>query len=156
MSEKNWPPVYRQTYRYAEEHGELDQYKVSMDVNKKCQESIDAALRANFDGWRLKSGAIDPVIEEFGEDRVSFILACTLQMDMFDGRYSPDNKAWSASFQIPEDRDAFGFDRRRDYAVKSHPAVLNGVITLARKAFRYRAPAQTIGNRKKSSAAKER
>ena len=60
-------PVYPHSATYAKEHGELEQYRASNNVNLQCKEAIEAAVREHFDGMYLSQ----------------------------DGRYSRRNKEWA-------------------------------------------------------------
>ena len=62
-----------------------------------------------------------------------YVLANSVQQKAWDGRFSPDNVAWARTFPIPEG-GTMGWDHRSRFAVQSHPAVLDGFISLARKA----------------------
>ncbi len=46
-------PIYPHSAAYAREHGELEQYRASNNVNRQCKESIEAAVREHFDGMYL-------------------------------------------------------------------------------------------------------
>jgi hypothetical protein len=61
---------------------------------------------------------------------VNFVLANTLQMKSYDERFSVSNRAWGAKFFIPPDPN-----HNADFAVNSHPAVLDGFIQQARQAY---------------------
>lgn len=89
-------------------------------------------IRNNFDGMYLQEDVAKPVIQEFGVERVLFVLANTIQWKDWDGRFSSENKAWAASYSIPSDV-VLGSDRRLQFVVQSHPYVLNGFVLLARK-----------------------
>ena len=128
-------PIYKNTGAYAREHGELEQYRASMNANKACKNAIEAAIHEKFDGMHLDHNTAKEVIDEHGFDRVNHVLANTVQQKEWDGRFSHDNKDWAKSFVIPEDKDGFGSDRRRDYVVESHPAVLDGFINQARHEY---------------------
>ena len=41
-------PVYPHSAAYAREHGELEQYRASNNINRQCKESIEAAVREHF------------------------------------------------------------------------------------------------------------
>ena len=125
-------PVYRQTGLYAREHGELEQFRQSSVANVACRAAIEKAIAENFDGMRLKADAAAHVFGEFGAERVLFVLANTVQQKSWDGRFSRDNKAWAAAFSIEPDV-AMGADRRLQFVVRSHPAVLDGFISMTRK-----------------------
>lgn len=131
-------PVYRQTGMYAREHGELEQFRQSNVANIACRAAIEEAISKHFDGMHLQSDAARGVIEAFGRERVELVLANTVQRKAWDGRFSRSNKAWAAQFVIPEDR-VMGMDRRLQFVVNSHPAVLDGFIDLARKAMKEQA-----------------
>ena len=64
-------PIYPHSAAYAREHGELEQYRASNNVNRQCKESIEAAVREHFDGMYLSHDAAKGVIETYGMERVS-------------------------------------------------------------------------------------
>ena len=55
-------PIYPHSAAYAREHGELEQYRASNNVNLQCKESIEAAVREHFDGMYLSHDAANGVI----------------------------------------------------------------------------------------------
>ena len=126
-------PVYHQTAAYAREHGELEQYRASNLANIACRSEIERNISENFDGMHLNPAVIKPALNIFGKDRVFFVLANTVCQKDYDGRFSNDNKAWAKTFDFPQD-EALGVDRRTQYVVESHPAILDGYIRLMRKA----------------------
>lgn len=130
-TEKGFLPIYTQTGSYAHEHGELDQYRQSKSENMACKEAIEKAISDNFDGMHLNPDAVKPVIESFGEERVAFVLASTIQVKDWDGRFSQSNKDWAASVptlaEVNPDNDI-----RTEWAVQSHPAVLDGFVSMVR------------------------
>ena len=119
--------IYPHSASYAKEHGELEQYRASNRANLQCKEAIEAAVREHFDGMYLSRDAVKDVIETYGIDRVMFVLANTVQLQDWDGRYSPRNKEWAKT--IPNDSSD---TVRYGYVVNSHPAVLDGFINLVR------------------------
>ena len=133
MEQMKQIPVYRQTGMYAREHGELDQFRQSNVANIACRAAIEKAIAENFDGMRLGADAAAQVLSEFGAERVQFVLANTVQQKSWDGRFSRENKAWAAAFSIEPDV-VMGMDRRLQFVVNSHPAVLDGFIRMAREA----------------------
>ncbi|MCD7956154.1 MAG: DUF3849 domain-containing protein, partial [Lachnospiraceae bacterium] len=126
-------PLNMQNGAYAREHGELEQYRESRRLNVACKEAIEKAVADNFDGMHLNPGAVKPVIDQFGEERVAYVLASTIQMKDWDGRFSPSNKEWAASVPIGEAISPFGNDRRLEWTVESHPAVLDGFVRMFRE-----------------------
>ncbi len=141
-------PIYRQTGQYAREHGEREQYKASNLANIACRVAIEEAIRANFDGMNLKAGAAEGVIREFGAERVQFVLANTVQQKEWDGRFSRGNKAWAAAFDIPAD-EVMSMDRRTQFIVTSHPAILDGFISMVREAAREQERPSVLGKLQK-------
>lgn len=121
-------PLYPHTVSYAKEHGELEAYRASLRTNYKCKEAIEAAVREHFDGMYLSHDAAKGVIQTYGIDRVMLVLANTVQLQDWDGRYSRRNKEWAKTIPIYNSDSVRG-----GYAVNSHPAVLNGFIDLVRE-----------------------
>ena len=127
--------IYPHSASYAKEHGALEQYRASNRANLQCKEAIEAAVREHFDGIYLSHDAAKGVIETYGLDRVMLVLANTVQLQDWDGRYSPRNKEWAKT--IPN----YNSDTVRcGYALNSHPAVLNGFIDLVREEHLRRQP----------------
>ena len=77
-------------------------------------------------------------MERYGPERVSLVLAATVQVKAWDGRFSNSNKDWAFTFDFPEAYNDLGFDRRDNYAVTTHPAVLDGFINLVRQEIKAR------------------
>ena len=82
-----------------------------------------------FDGMHLADDAMKSVVEQFGMERMGYILAYTLNYNNHDGRYSHSNKEW-ADTTCKGER---GNNIRPDWIVRSHPAVLNGFVDMYRK-----------------------
>lgn len=80
----------------------------------------------------LGDDAVDQVVRQYGMERVGYILANTLHHKSYDGRFSHSNKEWAEQVSTPEhnaDRMTF----RTDWVVDSHPAILDGFVTMFRK-----------------------
>ena len=88
--------VYKHTAAYAREHGELEQYRASLQANIACKNAIEAAIRQHFDGMHLNDAAVTEVMAAYGKERICSVVANTLQQKSWDGRFSPSNKAWAA------------------------------------------------------------
>ena len=124
-------PVYYEPFSYAKENDEVDLYRTSYRLNCECKQAIQEAIADNYDGMYLGDGAVDQVVRQYGMERVGYILANTLHHKNYDGRFSPGNKEWAAQVSTPEhnaDRMTF----RTDWVVDSHPAILNGFVTMFR------------------------
>ena len=124
-------PVYYEPFSYAKENDEVDLYRTSYRLNCECKQAIQEAIADNYDGMYLGDGAVDQVVRQYGMERVGYILANTLHHKNYDGRFSPGNKEWAEQVSTPEhnaDRMTF----RTDWVVDSHPAILNGFVTMFR------------------------
>ena len=97
-------------------------------ISRNCGSDIEKGISTYFDGMHLNTDFIANLYALYGEERMNYVLANTVQMSDGDGRYSPGNKAWAKEININNAED----DRRTFY-VNSHPAVLDGFITAYRK-----------------------
>ena len=128
----NRTPLYPHTAAYAIEHGELEQYRASLQANIACKNAIEAAIRQHFDGMHLNEVAVTEVMSAYGKERICYVIANTLQQKSWDARFSSANKAWAEQFEIvaavrPD------YDSRGAFVVDSHPAVLDGFTGLLRR-----------------------
>lgn len=133
--QKEYLPVYQQTLQYAMEHGAADDYLDSRKLNIDCKKAIEETIREHFDGMRLSLEDSGGVLEQFGMERVSYVLANTLRHLSEDGRFSRDNRVWADGIEVTENIHR-GMDMNLDYLVNSHPAVLDGYIHLVRGEIR--------------------
>lgn len=133
--QKGYLPVYQQTLQYAMEHGVADDYLDSRKLNIDCKKAIEETIREHFDGMRLSLEDSGGVLEQFGMERVSYVLANTLRHLSEDGRFSRDNRVWADGIEVMENIHR-GMDMNLDYLVNSHPAVLDGYIHLVRGEIR--------------------
>lgn len=133
--QKGYLPVYQQTLQYAMEHGAADDYLDSRKLNIDCKKAIEETIREHFDGMRLSLEDSGGVLEQFGAERVSYVLANTLRHLSEDGRFSRDNRVWADGIEVTENIHR-GMDMNLDYLVNSHPAVLDGYIHLVRGEIR--------------------
>ena len=146
--EQETPLVYKGTLEQAVEERNADTYLGSRKLNIDCKNAIEKAISENYDGTSLNpniANTILSIVETYGEQRVSFVLANTLHQLSKDGRFSERNKQWGETIEIPENMRQ-GVDLNRDYVINSHPAVLNVFIDLVRKEFRDRNLEETLGD----------
>ena len=72
------------------------------------------------------------MLEQFGPERMQYILANTVLKKEHDGRISRDNKAWAKTIPMPED----GGDPRHSYVLvvdKVNPGLTDLFLKQARK-----------------------
>ena len=127
--------VYRYPASYAQEHGELEQYRASNRANAACKEAIEAAIREHYDGNSLDSQAAAQVVEAFGLDRTLFVLANTVQQKDWDARFSPGNKEWAKTIPIQKNPDAWGADRNCQFVVNSHSGLTDLFLSTVRQEY---------------------
>ena len=96
MEKQRAIPIYNGTAREAKERGELDKFKDSAKADENCKTAIENAIARNYDGSRLNtSAAIREVREQFGEKRLTRVTASLIANRRFEGRISPENRAWA-------------------------------------------------------------
>lgn len=120
--------VYRWSARDAKHSGELAEWRESYKENRFCARTIEKVITENYKDNKLHECA-KQVIEEFGFDRVNWVLANTVQQNLEDGRISEENKEWAKGIYIPKDEDRWHF------AVTSHPGLLDLFVRDARNAW---------------------
>lgn len=126
-------PVYRENFDYARECREVETYRISLQANIACKEAIEQAISQSYDGRRLAEGTAAKVMNQFGAERVLYVLANTIQQKEWDGRFTYPNKEWAKTVSIPSNMDSFGMDRNYAFAVSSHPGLIDLFVTQARK-----------------------
>ena len=121
--------LYPYSAKEARERNELSLWRESHRANIACRDAIEDTIRRSFDGMHLNEDCLAPVLTAYGYKRTAWVLANTLNELKWDGRFSPANKKWAERRYIPQ-------DERHNAAitVRSHPAVLDGFVSLYRKA----------------------
>ncbi len=119
-------------YLYSREEAvrmsELKDWRESYRANCDCARAIERAIRDHYSDSILHD-CMQPLIEEYGFNRVNWVLANTLQQKHGDGRFSGDNRQWANSFYIPRDENNWQF------TVESHPGLVDLAVSQTRKAW---------------------
>ena len=110
-------------------------YRASRRANIACKEAIEAAISEHYRDNRLDKDAVPQVIEQFGYTRTLYVLANTLQQKDWDGRFSPANKTWAKTVDIPPNPDSFGGERNLDFVVNSDTGLVDLFLTQARQDY---------------------
>ena len=126
-------PVYPYPADHAREQGELDVYRASFCANVSCKDAIEAAIRDNYHDNRLDAAAVGQVAEQFGQERMLYVLAATVRHFDYDGRISRDNKRWANTIPVYENKDGMDSDRSVQFVVCSHPGLTDLFLTGARR-----------------------
>jgi hypothetical protein len=124
---------YPHSREYAQRENRIDMWRESYRANIDCARAIDAATREDWMGVRLKKDCAQKVLDDYGFKRVSFVLANTIQMADWDGRYGKSNKEWAKSIFVPPD-EVNGY-----FAVTAHPCIIENFVNQTRAAY------QTLG-----------
>lgn len=125
------PPVYMATLPYARDNDELDAFIESRDLNRACADDIDKAIHDSM--YELyhydMENAAKKLIGNYGMERVKIIVANTVQIKDYDGRFSSANKEWAKGVTLPD----VPKDHRFDFFTECHPALLDGFIKRLRQ-----------------------
>ena len=135
-------PVYPYPADHARENGELDVYRASFRANVSCKDAIEAAIRDNYHDNRLDTAAVGQVSEQFGQERMLYVLAATVRHFDYDGRISRDNKRWANAIPVYENKDGMDSDRSVQFVVCSHPGLTDLFLTQARLLRKLQEPVQ--------------
>lgn len=129
MDNKNM--VYIYSVDTALQNDELDLYRESRRQNIACAKAIDNAITdSNYELYRYDmKTAVKKVIDDYGTDRVTWVLANTLQNMDYDGRFSRGNKEWAKTFEIPKENNSY------EFTAHTHPVVLEGFIHKTREIY---------------------
>ena len=101
-------PVYREAATYAFEAGELGAYRISMQANTACKETIEQVINDYYGNNRLAAeSAVKSILEKFTPERVAYVLANTIQQKAHDGRISPECKEWAKGMDACPDNAAY-------------------------------------------------
>lgn len=134
-------PVYPYPADYAEEHGELEQYRASHKANIACKKAIESAVREHYHDNLLDEKGAQEVIEAFGMERTLYVLANTVREKDWDGRFSHANQSWARTVPVYADMDHWNENRNRDFVVSAcHPCLTDCFVDQVRREQNLRTP----------------
>jgi hypothetical protein len=129
-SERNMADVsvYNHNAAFAEIEGNTGLYVQSDKVNSLCAGDIDIAIDASTfgDGTVDYKLALAALTDQYGLDRLRFVLGCEVNWDSFFGRYPDSIYKWARDMKINENYGRCG--------VRTRPEYLLGLIEELRKA----------------------
>lgn len=123
--------IYRHSFYEAKRLNELDKWRESFAENQRCRDFIDEMVRENYDGMHIKGEIPQKTVAEFGFDRTRWVLANHIQHYDYDGRISPQNKAWASDIYIqrPEEwelkKDPYIRDHNTSFLLNSHNTLVD-------------------------------
>ena len=123
----NTVPLYTHSLDDARHCNEVDEWRASHRANIECARAIEKAISRDYKDNHLDENCARSVIDEYGFNRVNFVLKVNLQlMPKDDPRISSENRKWGENFYTPKS------NMRSEYRVNSHPVIFNGFIDEAR------------------------
>lgn len=81
-------PLYYDSLDTARRQDDVMLWRNSFKENIRCKNAIEKALAENFDGMHLKGGIIPPLAEEYGTDRLTWVLTVRCLAKVKTGLYS--------------------------------------------------------------------
>lgn len=121
-------PIYTQSREYAVAHDELNLYRESKRAFNVCAKALDKAIGDNYANNRLNTDAVfESVLNDFSPERICMVLANTVQMKDWDGRFSRDNKSWAKTILVPQMGDNYVFE------LTSHSGLVDLMVSAYRR-----------------------
>lgn len=113
-----YPILYKKDFASADKNNEVSLYKNSLQSNTDCANAISNIMRKNYNGQNLQGDYITPIVNDFGLQRVQYVLANSIQLSHRDGRISMDNKKWAEGVKILDDEIPQGaIDHRYEFKI---------------------------------------
>lgn len=123
-------PLYTVGSRDAHRYGESDLWFQSYQENCACARAIEKTIKDGYAERRLNEDCVKDIVEKFGVDRVSWVLANTTQQSPEKVRYGCGNVEWAGGFCIPEDK---WWNER--FTVCAHPGLVEIFTNHVRRAW---------------------
>ena len=120
-------PLYKDNAEHATATGQYGSFLESYRINGLCRYAIEEAITSGYRDNTLDESVVRSVLAQFGEERVAFVMANSIQQKNWDGRISEENKAWAQSYEVPA-------DGAESFAVTGvHPGLIDVFATQLRK-----------------------
>lgn len=117
-------PVYYKDLKQARADGELEQWRSSHKATQVCAEQFQKEYERAY-GERQVPQFLQQMVDRYGIERCKIVIASTIQLSPYDGRYSQDMKEAAAAVVIPGKNTEPLHDRRLDYHINCHPVTVN-------------------------------
>ena len=117
-------PVYYKDLKQARADGELEQWRSNHKATQACAEQFQKEYERAY-GERQVPQFLQQMVDRYGIERCKIVIASTIQLSPYDGRYSQDMKEAAAKVVIPGKNTDPLHDRRLDYHINCHPVTVN-------------------------------
>lgn len=117
-------PVYYKDLKQARADGELEQWRSNHKATQACAEQFQKEYERAY-GERQVPQFLQQMVDRYGIERCKIVIASTIQLSPYDGRYSQDMKEAAATVVIPGKNTEPLHDRRLDYHINCHPVTVN-------------------------------
>lgn len=117
-------PVYYKDLKQARADGELEQWRSNHKATLACAEQFQKEYERAY-GERQVPQFLQQMVDRYGIERCKIVIASTIQLSPYDGRYSQDMKEAAAKVVIPGKNTEPLHDRRLDYHINCHPVTVN-------------------------------
>lgn len=127
--------LYKHSLDYAFKHDEQELYRASYDANMACNEAIARTVNEHCSNNKLDAkAAVWEVVEQYGFERMLYVLAITVRHKEWDMRFSSENKRWAQDILAFENEIVFDRSQSAYIAVDGcHSGLLDIFITTARQ-----------------------
>ncbi len=127
------PEVYRLSFGEAKSRGELGRFHASDREDGYCRLAMDSAICRQLNRGPLRPGFLNRILEEYGFDRVEWILAHTIHENRDSPAVSQENKEWAAAFHVPRN-DPVGGSLWLGCVMHCPPAAVETAANMVREA----------------------
>lgn len=117
-------PVYYKDLKQARADGELEQWRSNHKATQACAKQFQKEYERAY-GERQVPQFLQQMVDRYGIERCKIVIASTIQLSPYDGRYSRDMKEAAAKVVIPGKNTEPLHDRRLDYHINCHPVTVN-------------------------------
>lgn len=119
--------IYYENALHARTRGGLDKYRETRNAMRICRMDIETVLKARFDGMHLEAICVKELTAMQEPELIALVLSATILDKEWDGRFSRSNKEWAHTVrQVAK-------PEYPDYIVSTHPAILDGFVTMFRR-----------------------
>ena len=125
---KTYTELYTASVAEALMRKEFEQWRESYRCNCNCSDTIAQNITQNFHDNHLTIDT-DELVDQFGIERIGWVLANTINMKNYDGRFSPSNKEWASAYPVPTG------DARGHFCVQAHSGLVDLFTTELRKEY---------------------